>query len=147
MIAFSQEPVESRGKVQELRFFRYLPLTSPLRNGSMRFWNRIRRLSNLPSNWDSYGASPPNQQSLRAAESFIKGLSLYVGVLKPEVSLTANGNAAFLWEWQEGNRNLDLEVLANGTINYAYVEEEDESRDQEGRTQDGLKIVDILTQW
>ncbi len=108
---------------------------------------QIRRLSNLPANWDSYGASPPNQQSLHVAENFIKGLSLYVGVLKPEVSLTANGNAAFLWEWQEGSRNLDLEVLADGTINYAYADEEDESRDQEGRTQDGLKIVNILTQW
>ena len=122
-------------------------LTSRLPTGSMRFCPRIRWLSNLPANWDSYGASPPNQQSLHVAENFIKGLSLYVGVLKPEVSLTANGNAAFLWEWQEGSRNLDLEVLADGTINYAYADEEDESRDQEGRTQDGLKIVNILTQW
>ena len=61
---------------------------------------------------------------------------MYVGVLKPEVSLTANGNAAFLWEWDEGNRNLDLEVLADGTINDAFGNEKNESRDDEGRTQE-----------
>lgn len=108
---------------------------------------QLRQLAGLAENWDSYGALPPNSQSLALAEDFITSLAPHAGVERPEVSLTANGNVAFLWESFDGVRNLDAEILPNGVIQYVYADEEDESRDEEGQTTNEMKLVELLAQW
>jgi hypothetical protein len=107
--------------------------------------NELQQLSNLPANWDSYGAAAPNKQSIQTAQDFVKSLSPAVEIEKPQVSITANGTVAFQWEWSHGRRNLDVELLPDGTLNYAFVDEEDESREEEGQTQNAIKIIEILT--
>lgn len=101
----------------------------------------------LRPNWDSYGAAAPSLFSLGIAQQFIDQMGQVVGVERPDLSLSPAGNASLSWELENGERNLEIEVLPDGTINFAYINEADESLDQEGSTRNVAEIANFLTQW
>ena len=111
-------------------------------------WQVIRQigcLSKLPQNWDSYGAERPNVESLTKAQWFVFEIAYIVGVSQPHVSAAPSGSAALGWEWDEGRKSLDVEVLADGTLRFAYVDDRDADNDREGTTPNPLEIARLLT--
>lgn len=146
-IAFSEDSLASTGQGSGTAFDQQF--ATP---GENLLWRKtvlgqIEGLSSLPRNWDSYGASPANRDSLERAQEFIIWLSSFEGVEMPDVGLTANGNVAFMWEWDNATRNLDIEIQPDGTIGFSYLDGNDESREEDGQTDDGERILSFLTDW
>ena len=105
---------------------------------------KLQQFVTLPENWDSYGAKPANMDSLQSALQLWFNLSQFVGVELPDVGLSPAGNASMSWEWDDGERNLDVEVLSNGLIRYVFL---DGDSDLEGDTLSPEKIAGLLTRW
>lgn len=106
----------------------------------------IDRLSDLEHNWDSYGANPVDLNSIAVAKELVRSLDS-VGIDCPRVVATPAGCVVLLWQWQQHSRELDLEILPDGTLRYSYLDELQPSWDSEGEKVDPNLIVELLTQW
>lgn len=90
--------------------------------------DELDRLSQLPENWDSYGAPPIDQQIITAAKKFIVSLPENLAS-RPRVVPMSPGNLQF--EWHHQGKILELEFETPTTIHFlqwqpeAEVEEED----------------------
>lgn len=104
-------------------------------------------LRGLEKNWDSYGGSPADSESIECAKELINYLGRIVGVERPDVSLSPAGNAGLSWETSDGKRNLDVEVLRSGKFRFAFLDDDDESAAREAATFEPAEIASILTQW
>lgn len=82
----------------------------------------VRQLGELRENWDSYGAQPVHPNSQMTAFQVLTQLSRIVGVERPLVGATPDGNVALEWEWNEGERTLDLELRPDGRIHFVYLD-------------------------
>jgi len=101
----------------------------------------VRRLGNLPENWDSYGGRPVRPEAQRVAYEVIRELAKLVGVDKPLVGATSEGNVSLEWQWNDGTRTLDLEVRPDGNLHYAYMDSESgEEREQLTTTLEPIAI-------
>ncbi len=100
-------------------------------------------LHRLPPNWDSYGADPVDRESVQQASALLRALAVMPNIESPLVTATPDGNAAFCWD--HGQRSLDLEIQASGVVEYAYLDEVDDSKDEEGQTKDILSIAHLLS--
>ena len=77
--------------------------------------HEVRRLANLPPNWDAQGAKTIDPGILRAAEAMIADLPAHTS-WAPAVVPMAKGNLQF--EWHDGPRTLELEVETPSLIHY-----------------------------
>ncbi len=109
--------------------------------------HRLDSFRDLPVNWDSYGASKPNPASIEFAKLYLNSMGRVVGVERPDVSMSPAGNVALSWEFADGKRSLEIEVIDSGAIRFAYLNEDNESADREGTTSNPVFIASILTQW
>ena len=109
--------------------------------------DRLDCLGELPANWDSYGAAPPDPASIKVAKLLLHEIGKVVGVERPDVGLSPAGNVALSWELAGGKRNLNVEILGTGKFRFAYWNEGDESEDCEATTRNPNDIATILTQW
>jgi hypothetical protein len=107
----------------------------------------LESFRDLPANWDSYGARQPLAASIAAAKVFLDSIGHVVGVDRPQVGVSPAGNVALAWEFANGKRNLDVEVLATGEIRFAYVNEDDPSEELAETTTDPYQVAGLLTQW
>jgi len=106
---------------------------------------RIDRLRELKQNWNSYGANPVGPKSIAFAKQLVCTFAKVTGIDLPRVAASPDGHVALSWEWQEYSRELDLEILPDGTLRYSYLDERQPSRDREGETRDPNRIADLLT--
>ena len=109
--------------------------------------NRIDRLRELRQNWDSYGANPVDPDSIEVAKQLVRQFAQVTGIDCPRVAASPAGNVALSWEWDEHSRELDLEILPDGMLRYAYLDEHQPSQDCEGETYDPNQIAHLLTKW
>jgi hypothetical protein len=128
--AFSQCVFASRGSPE------------PWANDACR---QLRQLTQLPANWDSYGAAPINDRALEKAAQYLVYLACVVGVPAPGVGATPDGEVALTWD--EAAWSLDASVDATGLIRYVYLDERDHRNDRETRTRDIGQLVQFLAQW
>ena len=82
----------------------------------------VARLSNLPTNWDSYG-SPPITPEARAQA--LRVLTLIEGVPSPIPQIGPVSGGGLQLEWSNGPRALELEVLPDGTVEFLRVYDDD----------------------
>ena len=108
---------------------------------------RLDSFRNLPANWDSYGAAKSDPASIEFAKLYLDTFGKIVGVEQPELGISPSGNVALSWEFANGKRNLEIEVIGNGVIRFAYLNEDDSSADQEGATSSLYEIANFLTHW
>jgi len=94
----------------------------------------VAELRHLPPNWDSYGANPVDIGSIANALEFIDMLAEYPAISAPNVAASPAGNVAFSWSWNEGDRELDVEVTGAGMIRYSFINESEPNHDAEGQT-------------
>jgi hypothetical protein len=105
---------------------------------------KLQELATLQENWDSYGASPVNANSVVRAQELVCYLARFVGVDEPAVGATPEGHVGFSWD--EGAWSLDAEVLPNGRIAYVYLDERDSANDRETTTRRWADLLALLTQ-
>ena len=113
-------------------------------------WYQTRRqqvidLGELRPNWDSYGAPTISKRSIVLAEMLLKKLASFVSVEEPTVTASPNGNVGFCFD--NGERCLDVEVRDDGTFEFVYLSQLNESKDEEGVTSDSNDLLYLLTSW
>lgn len=81
---------------------------------------RIREIGQLEANWDTYG-SPSPYEAAGYALSFVDQIGTLLRQLlpRPQVSPTAGGGVGLTWV--EGVRELDIEVLPGGQLEFVRV--------------------------
>jgi hypothetical protein len=92
----------------------------------------ISNLRKLGENWDGYGSPRIGNSALSAAEDIVLQAPLE-DVSAPHICPVSGGSVGF--HWRAGNRELELTVHDNGTIEYLAIPDrdtEDESSIEEG---------------
>lgn len=108
---------------------------------------KINRLGELESNWDSYGAVPVYQQSIKYASIITNQLGHLAGMENRSPTIGASPAGMVAMSWDVGQWSLDIEIDVSGIIHFVYLDTRDESNDVEGLTRDISPIAAYLTQW
>jgi len=127
--------------------FTGMPLARPISRAELNsVLTRIRHLGDLEENWDSYGAVRVQSDSIHNALAIVSQLANLVdlGKCPPTVDATPGGCVGLCWDI--GGWALDLEIDSLGLIHFVYLDHFDDSRDDDGCTQDLSQIVDYLSQ-
>jgi len=77
------------------------------------------RLERLPTDWDSYGSPPPSNELADFCIDWLKNIP-FNDLPSPNVVPVSGGGIQF--EWSLPDRELELEVLPNYTIEFLKVE-------------------------
>ena len=77
------------------------------------------RLASLPMGWDSYGSPPPSDRALHIAERLVTAINLE-DLPVPYIIPVSGGGIQI--EWNIPPRELELEILPDGSVEYARVE-------------------------
>lgn len=80
----------------------------------------VVEISELQHNWDTYGGPPPSLEAVKASKKLIWGIRLD-GPTLPNIVPSVGGGIQF--EWSSAFRELELEVLPDGSFEYLRVEE------------------------
>jgi len=100
----------------------------------------LQTLKDLPENWDSYGSPKLTNEASKRAAGLLHELACF-GMPKPDLFPVSGGGLQL--EWQRENRELEIEVLPDGSIEYLKVF-------PDGKMEEGKAIAaDVLTlaQW
>lgn len=95
---------------------------------------RLQAVSNLQTNWDSYGSHAVDIHSVHYAHCLLSWLVNHVSVGKPKISATPSGRVCFAWE----KPDFEVEVCSNGM--FLYID-----GDEEGETADASRISALLS--
>jgi len=107
--------------------------------------SKILKLRDLKVGWDSYGANPVDIGSIETALQLVSELAGVTGICEPAVSATPSGHAALTWSWKSGTRELEIEMLPTGELQYCFSDDENPKIDQQGFTQYPAQIAVLLT--
>ena len=88
----------------------------------------FNRIARLPHDWNSYGASPVDQNTLKYAFGVLLELDCLTPAKRPQISATVNGGVAF--DWHRRKRGLELEILAPYRMSYFFYDEETEAEEE-----------------
>jgi hypothetical protein len=80
---------------------------------------RIKDLSNLGSDWDSYGGVPLQRDAVLHAVRLIAAILQNEKVPLPAIVPTSEGGLQL--EWRRGRANLEMEVLPSQTVEVFFV--------------------------
>lgn len=82
----------------------------------------VFRAEALPRNWDSYGSPPPALVAVNRSLGLLRGIAdLDLPDLPvPHVAPVRGGGIQF--EWGVGQRELELEILPDGSVDYLKAE-------------------------
>lgn len=85
----------------------------------------VLRIQKLPSNWDSYGSPAPTRKAVDASLMLLwQIIRLGLEDLPVPHVVPVSGGGIQL-EWQVGRRELELEVLPDGSAEFLKVEDGD----------------------
>lgn len=115
--------------------------TQPLWSKAVR--EKLNELTQLPPDWDSYGSPPVKSENAATALGLLANLSRF-NMTKPHV-VPINGGGVQL-EWVCGNKELEIEVRANGTIEFLIVDEEENTTEGFVESPDSDKLF-CLSNW
>jgi hypothetical protein len=110
----------------------------------------ISRIASLREGWDGEGGPAPKRQAINAAAALLDEIKAYRKLPVPSVGPMIGGGLGI--EWHYGPRELDVEVLPDGTIEYLKAERKatgfDVNKMQDGRIPaDNLREVRKLVRW
>ncbi|WP_387434070.1 hypothetical protein [Sphingomonas sp. NCPPB 2930] len=84
---------------------------------------RLAELAERKNGWDSYGSARLDRGVVRSAVALI--VEGFRPCLYPEISLTSTGGLNLSWECDTG-KELEIELLTDGTCDYVYEDEDGE---------------------
>ena len=103
----------------------------------------LERLSQLPRNWDSYGAEPVKAEVLGLSMRLLGSLDIS-NLSVPHVSAGSAGTVVL--EWQADRRKLELEILGQDSI--GYLKQHSDGRMEEAEvTSDLPQTLKRLIEW
>jgi hypothetical protein len=76
----------------------------------------INSIASLPTDWNSYGSRQITSDATGKAIGLIVGLTGYSEMPRPHVAPVSGGGIQLLW--RNGEQELDIEVLPNGSTEY-----------------------------
>jgi|SRR6516225_1986939 hypothetical protein len=79
---------------------------------------RLKSLSALPNDWDSYGSPPIVSTVLRDARKLLSSIQIQT---IPEPAITPASGGGVSIEWRSGSRELEIEILPDGWIEFLRV--------------------------
>ena len=82
---------------------------------------RIAELKRLPEDWDSYGSPRIQQLAVQRAVEVVSAVAME-DVRPPQIVPVSGGGLQI--EWTSANRELEIEILPDGSIEYLTVEGE-----------------------
>lgn len=91
---------------------------------------KLRELEQLPANWDSYGSVAPQIAALQAARQLLAAVPS-AQLPAPSVSAVAGGGVGF--HWTVGGKDLEVEFLPDGNVEFLRTTDDDESSIVEGQ--------------
>jgi hypothetical protein len=105
----------------------------------------LDEFAGLDRDWDSYGADPISGTAIKVARGMLILSADHIGrsfdpAIRPHVAPLADGGVQI--EWRAGERALDVEIQADGTLGYLYVERFDGTQRDDDR--DEVSVDDIL---
>lgn len=105
--------------------------------------NRVREIARLPAGWDGRGSPPLSEPAKAVAAGLVSQIDLE-SLPTPHVGPVSGGGLQF--EWQVGPRELEIEVLPDGSIEYLAVLEGTQML--EGAVGEGAgAVLDALLRW
>lgn len=102
---------------------------------------RVREIAGLPTGWDGHGSPALREPAKGVAAGLVSGTDLE-SLPTPHISPVPGGGLQF--EWHVGPRELEIEVLPDGSIEYLAVPGEEEMI--EG-VLDDTAVLDTLFRW
>lgn len=85
--------------------------------------NELHKLKELPENWDRYGSPKIENRAVKTTADLLTNLAKF-GMPKPRIFPVSGGGLQL--EWQQNSRELEIEVLPDGKIEYLKVYEDGE---------------------
>lgn len=116
------------------------PITSEMSLWLQDSQKELQNLKTLPENWDSYGSPQITNQASKKVADLLHNLACF-GLNKPNLFPVSGGGLQL--EWQNGERELEIEVLPDGTIEFLIVNENEEMKEGKATEGDILR----LAQW
>lgn len=86
---------------------------------------RLRELSLYGPNWDSYDSPPPTAKAIQLTTGLLLWARIHSRDM-PRPHLVPVSGGGIQLEWQLGSRELELEVLPDGYVEFLAVNDEDE---------------------
>lgn len=99
-----------------------IPVGPSLNSWQIETIINIVRLMSLPSNWDSYGSPSLSRKVAEASINLLKSIE-FDDLATPYVIPVSGGGIQF--EWSVGQRELEIEILPDGSIEYLKIEGEE----------------------
>lgn len=93
---------------------------------------KISELAQLPENWDSYGSRSIQPAAIKQAADLIAYLSKF-NLPSPHIFPVSGGGIQL--EFEQGGRELEIEILPDGSLEFLKVDEKGEM--QEGKVLSG----------
>jgi hypothetical protein len=90
---------------------------------SQWFFSAVQRLEDLarrPQNWDSYGASPLQQEAAQLFLDILQQLSLFI---QSEPTISLNNEGGLVAEWSSSQSDLELTVNSPDDIQVYYSDQ------------------------
>ncbi|MCF7954683.1 MAG: hypothetical protein K9M75_02665 [Phycisphaerae bacterium] len=101
----------------------------------------IDELAKLPRNWDSYGSPEIPKDIIITAKRFINLLE-YTPIEPPHVVPISGGGMQF--EWQIGERELEIEFVDSENISYLKVNNEEPIDESQIKSSDVIAIQGLI---
>lgn len=101
----------------------------------------VLECSLLPANWNTYGSPAPTPVSVNSAIDLVRSVG-FEYLPAPDVVAVAGGGIQL--QWVAGRRELELEVLPDGTVEFLKTQDGDPL--DEGSVK-GSAHVDSLLTW
>ena len=82
----------------------------------------VLRVATLRADWDGYGSPPPTEKAVSASTGLLLGIPRlgFEDLPVPRVFPVAGGGIQL--EWRAGRRELEIEILADGSLEFLKVE-------------------------
>ena len=104
----------------------------------------IQSVASLPVNWDSAGSPPPTAKAIKTAINHLRRLTELRDLWNPHVAPVSGGGIQLVWV--TASRQLDLEVLPNGTIEYLVSEGKTPKYEGQLKASD-YEVTKVLAAW
>ena len=105
---------------------------------------KLSTFKKLPHSWNSYGSPPPSDKAIKNAASFLMMMS-DENLPRPRVIPISGGGIQF--EWNYGERELELEFRPDGTFEYLWVPDRNSDGTEVPLQTLSLKEIESLFSW
>lgn len=103
---------------------------------------RLITVRKLPENWDSYGSPPPTESAFAVGIRLLTAID-FDELPAPRIIPVSGGGVQL--EWDVGIRELELEIMSDGSIKYLKVERGEPLDEQEIVILDLARVRSLVT--